>query len=189
MNESREWIFHPLSTWTVLCNGGGLFRWQVGHISVAYFFFLATNICFYSCFTELQWAGFRIRVSFDCKQQISTKHSKQKTSHVLVFKKTSIQSYFKGIRAKHSASSLRVFVSKFCLSPNASLSWLDTSFFPRVRHLWIRCIFSLFDAESRSTQKKPIWNVMIDWNACSSRSGLQALRSRSLIAHRQLRRL
>ena len=35
-----------------------------------------------------------MRIPFDCKQQISTKHSKLKTSHVIVFKKTSIQSYF-----------------------------------------------------------------------------------------------
>ena len=39
MNEPREGIFHPLSTWPVLCNGGCLFRLQVGHIPVAYFFF------------------------------------------------------------------------------------------------------------------------------------------------------
>ena len=45
-----------------------------------------------------------------------------------------------GIRAKHSASSLKVFICNFCLSSNASLSWLGTSFFPRVRHLWIRCM-------------------------------------------------
>ena len=42
-----------------------------------------------SCFVE------DVRVPFDCKQQISTKHSKLKTSHVIVFKKTSIQSYFR----------------------------------------------------------------------------------------------
>ena len=42
-----------------------------------------------SCFLE------DIRVPFDCKQQISTKHKKKKTSHVIVFKKTSIQSYFR----------------------------------------------------------------------------------------------
>ena len=42
-----------------------------------------------SCFLE------DIRVPFDCKQQINTKHQKQKTSHVTVFKKTSVQSYFR----------------------------------------------------------------------------------------------
>ena len=47
-----------------------------------------------------------------------------------------------GIRAKHSGSSLKVFICNFCLPSNASLSWLGTSFFPRVRHLWIRCIQS-----------------------------------------------
>ena len=36
-------------------------------------------------------------------------------------------------------NSLKVFICNFCLSPNASLSWLSTSFLPRVRHLWIRC--------------------------------------------------
>ena len=45
-----------------------------------------------------------------------------------------------GNRAKHSASSVKVFICNFCLSSNASLSWLGTSIFPRVRHLWIRCI-------------------------------------------------
>ena len=30
--------------------------------------------------------------------------------------------------------------SQFFLPSNASLSWLGTSFFSRVRHLWIRCI-------------------------------------------------
>ena len=136
MNESREWIFHPLSTWPVLSNGGGLFRWQVGHISVAYFFFFLPPISAFisvllncselafvfgfsvkfgptclplfsshrplvdqllrlrkptksSCFLE------DIRVPFDCKQQISTKHWKQATSHVILFKKTPIQSYFR----------------------------------------------------------------------------------------------
>ena len=42
-----------------------------------------------SCFLE------DIRVPFDCKQQINTKHQKQKTSHIMVFKKTSVQSYFR----------------------------------------------------------------------------------------------
>ena len=51
-----------------------------------------------------------------------------------------------GIRAKHSASSLKVFICNFCLPSNASLSWLGTSFFPRVRHLWIRCMFLQFFA-------------------------------------------
>ena len=41
---------------------------------------------------------------------------------------------------QHSISSLKVFICNFCLSSNASLSWLGTSFFPRVRHLWIRCM-------------------------------------------------
>ena len=36
-----------------------------------------------------------IRVPFDCKQKITTKHKKQKTSHVIVFKKKSVQSYFR----------------------------------------------------------------------------------------------
>ena len=39
-----------------------------------------------------------------------------------------------GIHAKHSASSLKVFICNFCFSSNASLSWLGTSFFPRVHH-------------------------------------------------------
>ena len=53
MNESREWIFHPLSTWPVLCNGGGLFRWQVGHISVAYFFFSCHQYLFLLLFYRI----------------------------------------------------------------------------------------------------------------------------------------
>ena len=49
------------------------------------------------------------------------------------------------IRAKHSASSLKVFICNFCLPSNASISWLGTSFFPRGRHLWIRCFGARVD--------------------------------------------
>ena len=40
---------------------------QVGHLSVAYFFFSCHQDlhCLYFCFTELQWAGFRTR--FQCE--------------------------------------------------------------------------------------------------------------------------
>ena len=35
MNDRVLWMnLYPLSTWPVLFNGGGLFHWQVGHISV-----------------------------------------------------------------------------------------------------------------------------------------------------------
>ena len=46
-----------------------------------------------------------IRVRFDCKQKINTKLYKQKTSHLSPYKVI-----FGGIRAKHSASSLKVFI-------------------------------------------------------------------------------
>ena len=66
-----------------------------------------------------------IRAPFDCKQQL---------------KRSPYKVILSEIRAKHSANSLKVFICNFCLSSNASLSWLGTSFFPRVHHLWIRCI-------------------------------------------------
>ena len=62
MNEPREWIFHPLSTWPVLCNGGGLFRWQVGHISVAYFFFSCHQYLFLLLFYRIavSWLSYSV---------------------------------------------------------------------------------------------------------------------------------
>ena len=39
---------------------------------------------------------------------------------------------------------MKVFIWNFFLPSNASLSWLGTSFFPRVRHLWIRCIWKKY---------------------------------------------
>ena len=111
---------------------------QVGHISVAYFFFSCHQYlhCLYLCFTELQWAGFRTRFqcevwanmfaaflhpspghlsSFWCFENLQNHpvslkiyvslliaNSKsvlniksRKTSHVIIFKKTPIQSYFR----------------------------------------------------------------------------------------------
>ena len=50
MNERREWIFHSLSTWPVLCN---IWRRSLPLTSRPYTrhisFFLTTNICFYFC--------------------------------------------------------------------------------------------------------------------------------------------
>ena len=65
-----------------------------------------------SCFLE------DIRVPFDCKQQINTKHQKQKTSHVIVFKKTSVQSYFRWCQT----------LCKF--TESLHLQFLFTLFFP-----------------------------------------------------------
>ena len=180
MNEPREWIFHPLSTWPVLCNGGGLFRWQVGHISVAYFSFsrhqylflflfyrivviwlsysvsvwsLGQHVCRFSpaiahlssfwCFGNLQNhpVSLKIYASLliaNSKSVLNIKSRRHPTS--LYWKSRPYKVILGGIPAKHAASSLKVFICNFCLSSNASLSWLRTSFFPRVRHLWIRCI-------------------------------------------------
>ena len=60
---------------------------------------------------------------------------------------------FGRVRAKHSARSLKVFICNFCLSSNTSLSGLGTSFFPRVCHLWIRCMI-----------KHMVLNIIMFWN-------------------------
>ena len=64
MNEPREWISHALSTWPVLCNGGGLFRWQVGHISVAYFSFSRHQYLFLFLFYRIVviWLSYSVSV-------------------------------------------------------------------------------------------------------------------------------
>ena len=76
--------------------------------------------------------------------QKSSKHVGPNFTLKLNTKASSLQfcktEFLGAIRAKHSASSLKVFICNFCLSSNISLSWLDTSFFPHVHHLWIRCI-------------------------------------------------
>ena len=135
MNESREWIFHPLSTWPVLSSGGGLFRWQVGHISVTYFFFYCHQYLFLLLFYRIavSWLSYSVSawslgqhvcsfspaithlssfwgfgnlqnhpVSLKIYASLLISNSKsvlniklQKTSHVIVFKKTSIQSYIR----------------------------------------------------------------------------------------------
>ena len=183
MNESREWIFHPLSTWPVLCNGGGLFRWQVGHISVAYFFFSCHQYLFLLLFYRIavSWLSYSVSawslgqhvcrfspaithlssfwgfgnlqnhpvslkiyaslVIANSKSVLNIKSRRRSTS--LYLKRRPYKVILGGIRAKHSASSLKVFICNFCLPSNASLSWLGPSFFPRVRHLWIRCISSV----------------------------------------------
>ena len=180
MNEPREWIFHPLSTWPVLCNGGGLFRWQVGHISVAYFSFSRHQNLFLFLFYKIVviWLSYSVSMwslgqhvcrfspaiahlsSFWCvgnlqnnpvslkiyaslliansKSVLNIKSRRHPTS--LYWKSRPYKVILGGIPAKHAASSLKVFICNFCLSSNTSLSWLRTSFFPHVRHLWIRCI-------------------------------------------------
>ena len=130
----------------LFCNGGGLFRWQVGHIFVAYFFFfslpisvlfyrivvgwlsysvsawrLGQHVCCFSaaiahlsifwCFGKSSCYLEDTHVPFDCKPQISTKHWKQKTSHGIAFKKTSIQSYFRS-----ASSLLTVRIYKYYLA-------------------------------------------------------------------------
>ena len=72
------------------------------------------------------------------KSVLNIKSRRRPTS--LYLKRRPYKVILGGIRAKHSASSLKVFICNFCLSSNASLSWPGTSFFPRVRHLWIWCI-------------------------------------------------
>ena len=170
MNGSCEWIFHPLSTWPVLCNGGGLFRWQVGHLSVAFFFFschqylflllfyriavswlsysvsawsLGQHVCRFSpAITHLSsfWGfgnlqnhpvSLKIYASLliaNSKSILNIKSRRRPTS--LYLKRRPYKVILRGIRAKHSASSLKVFICNFCLPSNTSLSWLGTSFFP-----------------------------------------------------------
>ena len=72
------------------------------------------------------------------KSVLNIKSRRRSTS--LYLKRRPYKVILGGIRAKHSASSLKVFICSFCLSSNASLSWLGTSFFPLVRPLWIRCM-------------------------------------------------
>ena len=72
------------------------------------------------------------------KSVLNIKSRRRPTS--LHLKRRPYKVVLRGIHAKHSASSLKVFICNFCLPSNASLSWLGTSFFARVRHLWIRCI-------------------------------------------------
>ena len=64
MNEPRELIFHPLSTWPVLCNGEGPFCWQVGHISVAYFSFSRHQYLFLFLFYRIvvTWLSYSVSV-------------------------------------------------------------------------------------------------------------------------------
>ena len=166
MNESREWIFPPLSTWPVLINGGGLFRWQVGHISVAYFFFSCHQYLFLLLFYRIavSWLSYSVLAwslgQHVCRFAPAITHLssfwgfgnllnhpvslKIYASLLIANSRSVLRRPYKvilgGIRAKHSGSSLKVFICNFCLPSNASLSWLGTSFFPRVRHLWIRCI-------------------------------------------------
>ena len=66
----------------------------------------------------------------------------RKTSHVIVFKKDVHTKLFQveSVLNTLQVHWIKVFIWNFCLSSNASLSWLGTSFFPRVRHLWIRCM-------------------------------------------------
>ena len=76
-----------------------------------------------------------------------------------------------GIPAKHSASSLKVFICNFCLPCNASLSWLGTSFFPRVRHWWIRCIaISLI-----SKKLNPIYQIVSEKVSLKKAQNLQRM--------------
>ena len=150
MNESREWIFLPLSTWPVLSNGRGLFRWQVGHISVAYFFFSCHQYLFLLLFYRIavSWLSYSVsawslgqhvcrfspaiahlssfsdfgnlqnhRVSLkiyaslliaNSKPVLNIKSRTRPTS--LHLKRRPYKGILGGIRAKHSASSLKVFV-------------------------------------------------------------------------------
>ena len=150
MNESRKWIFHPLSTWPVFINGGGLFRWQVGHISVAYFFFschqylflllfyriavswlscsvsawsFGQHVCRFSPaithlssfwgFGNLQnhpvfWKIYASLLIANSKSVLNVKSRRCPTS--LYLKRRPYKIILGGIRAKHSASSLKVFI-------------------------------------------------------------------------------
>ena len=165
-----------------LCNGGGLFRWQVGYMSVAYFFSSRHQYLFLLLFYRIavSWLSYSVSAwslgqhvcrfspaithlsSFwgfgnlqnhpvflkkyaslliaNSKSVLNVKSRRCPTS--LYLKRRPYKVILGGIRAKHSASSLKVFICNFCLPSNASLSWLGTSFFPRVRHLWIRCILT-----------------------------------------------
>ena len=201
MNESREWIFHPLSTWPVLSNGGGLFSWQVGHISVAYFTSVLQNCSelafvfgfsvkfgptclplFFSHHPLVELLRLRhptksscfledIRVPFDCKQKSVLNIKSRRRSMSLYLKRRPYKVILGGIRAKHSASSLKVFICNFCLPCNSSLSWLGTSFFPRVRHLWIRCIaISLI-----SKKLNPIYQIVSEKVSLKKAQNLQRM--------------
>ena len=162
--------FYPLSTWPVLCNGGGLFRWQVGHISVAYFFFPCHRYLFLILYygIAVSWLSYSVSAwslgqqvwrfspaiahlsSFwgfgnlqnhpvslkiyaslliaNGKSVLNINSRRRPTS--LHLKRRPYKVVLRGIRAKHSASSLKVFICNFCLPSNASLSWLGSSFFP-----------------------------------------------------------
>ena len=82
LNEPREWIFHPLSTWPVAyrtfrTHGRFVprrfvpevemirpFRWQVGHISVAYFSFSRHQYLFLFLFYRIVviWLSYSVSV-------------------------------------------------------------------------------------------------------------------------------
>ena len=139
-------IFHPLSTWPVLCNGGGPFRWQVGHISSLISLFSRHQCLFLFLFNR---SGFRF--PFQCEVWANMFSAFLQASEVrqvgdgsitytIILLPCPYKVILSEIRAKHCASSLKVFICNFCLSSSASLSWLGTSFFSRVRDLWIRCM-------------------------------------------------
>ena len=69
-----------------------------------------------SCFLE------DIRVPFDCKQQINTNIKSRRRPTSLYLKRRPYKVILGGIRAKHSANSLKVFICNFCFPSNASLS-------------------------------------------------------------------
>ena len=141
MNESREWIFHPLSTWPVLCNGGGLFRSQVGHISVAYFFFSCHKYLFLILYygIAVSWLSYSVSAwslgqhvwrfspaiahlsSFwdfgnlqnhpvSLKIYASLLIANSKSVLNIKSRRRPYKVVLRGIRAKHSASSLKVLI-------------------------------------------------------------------------------
>ena len=69
-----------------------------------------------SCFLE------DIRVPFDCKRQSLLNINSRRRPTSLHLKRRPYKVVLRGIRAKHSASSLKVFICNFCLPSNASLS-------------------------------------------------------------------
>ena len=149
MNKPRDWIFHPLSTWPVsvwsLSQHVCRFSPAIAHLSSFWGF---GNLQNHPVSLKI-YASLLIANS---KSILNIKSRRRPTS--LYLKRRPYKVILGGIRAKHSASSLKVFICNFCLSSNASLPWLGTSFFPRVRHLWIRCMSWIVNSRNQ-----PFWNV------------------------------
>ena len=132
-----SWLSYSVSVWS-LGQHVSRFSAAIAHLSSSWCF---GNLQNHPVFLKI-YASLLIANS---KSVLNIKSRRHPTS--LYLKRRPYKVILGGNRAKHSASSLKVFICNFCLSSNASLSWLGTSFFPRVRHLWIRCMTNTFHRE------------------------------------------